>query len=147
MKKEDLKRTRQYKIAKVHNTYWNNVPRHWCVRFDMSPTELLIYCTIRDATENLKQRCFTGSVQMLCSYVNVSKPTVRKALDKLENAGFIRKVNMKREIRGEKTVKDGVWIGYEALPLRAGENTIEDMLDIHRMKREEFIRLRERNKV
>lgn len=108
MRKEELKNCRQFKEALKRSeqarkdgsekpyAYINNVPLTWCVWFDLSTTDLLIYCYIRDCTKNMKESAFTGSVKGLCAKFNTTIPTARKSLEKLCEKGFTRKEKSKR---------------------------------------------------
>ena len=91
MKIEDLKKTGQYLKARDNPYSILRVPKTWCVRFDLTPTELLILCEIIYATDNMIKSVYCGSRTGLASIVNASLPTVDKALQKLEEKGFIRK--------------------------------------------------------
>lgn len=108
MKKSELKNTRQFKEAKKKSeqarrdgverpyAYTNNVPLFWAVEYDISTLELLTYCYVRDCTANMKERAFTGSIKGLCARFNTSLPTQRKALETLEEKGFIYKEKSRR---------------------------------------------------
>ena len=132
MTKKDLKNTRQFKEALKRSeqarkdgkgiayAYINNVPLTWCVRFDLTPLMLLIYCYIRDCTRLMKEQAFTGSVKGLCAKFNTTLPTARKSLAVLEEKGFIKK---------EKSLRDGArWVRYVDLLGRIW--TGEDKRDI-----------------
>lgn len=113
MKKEELKGTRQFKkVDNNGNSICVSVPLSWCARFDLTATELLLFCHIRYRTEHFQQRAYTGSVPGLAVIVNASVPTVRKALDNLIEKGFIRKTFKDRcNSYGQKVG----WIAYESL--------------------------------
>lgn len=134
MKKEDLKKTAQYKrIVDRSNATWT-VPRAWCTRFDITPTDLLILEEIKLATEVLQSHVYSGSRQGLAVVINGSLPTVDKALDKLEEKGFIRKSKNKYQKRtgGERDV-----ITYECLlPFRVQPNDklIEEILEANKAR-------------
>ena len=134
MTKKDLKNTRQFKEALKRSeqarkdgketayAYINNVPLTWCVRFDLTPLMLLIYCYIRDCTKFMKEQAFTGSVKGLCAKFNTTLPTARKALATLEEKGFIRK---------EKSLRDGArWIRYTDLLGRVSSGEDKRELDV-----------------
>ena len=88
-KKEELKESRQYKKDCKDKRFTNNVPLTWCVRFDLTPLELITYCVIRDATVEFEQEAYTGSVKGLCAKTNVSRPTQIAALKVLYDKGFV----------------------------------------------------------
>ena len=92
--KAELKDSRQYKKDCKDKRFVNNVPLTWCVRFDLSPLELLTYCVIRDATTEFEYNAYTGSVKGLCSKTNVSRPTQIAALKVLYDKGFIFRQKM-----------------------------------------------------
>lgn len=134
MKKEELKNSRQFKDAMARQKRlgpekfeYTTVPLTWCVRFDLSPVQLLTYCIIRDRTLNYEEHAYTGSIKGLCAILNVSIPTVRSALEVLEQKGFIHK-DMRKRLRsdGERT-----WVTYVShTNLTAGGRTIEESLEI-----------------
>ena len=101
MKKSELLKTRQYKTCLDKNNYLNNFPLTWCVRFNLTAQDLVIFCIIRDATERGELQAYTGSVKGLCAKVNCTLPTARKSLKKLYDKGFIDK---RTKRRGEKTI-------------------------------------------
>ena len=98
MKKEDLKETRQYKLLAKNHKAGVFVPLAWCTRFGITPTELMIFCYIRHHSENYLHKAYTGSVKGLSVIVGSSLPTARKALENLEEKGFITKGSMPRNI-------------------------------------------------
>lgn len=100
MKREELKKTKRYLSYADSNAYWD-VPKSWCVRFDLSPTELLLFLEIHQATHstNLKYDCYCGSRTSLAAVVNATLPTVDKALINLLDKGFI--------VKTEKTFNTG----------------------------------------
>ncbi len=144
MTKKDLKNTRQFKEAlkrseqarkdgkTIGYAYTNNVPLFWCVRFDISTLELLTYCFIRDCTKNMKEQAFTGSVKGLCARFNTSAPTQRRALENLEEKGFIRKTT---STRGQAQ-----WVRYtDELTLywaKEDERKVEDILETVLVRRQ-----------
>lgn len=129
MLKEELKTTRQYQRASKQCLYVNNVPFSFCVRFGLSPTELLVYCIIREFGRIGFQGVYSGSVKGICSYLNITKPTARKALEKLEEKGFLSKGEISRD--GRK------WICYEAIRFDMSEarESLEEQLDANVFKR------------
>ena len=108
MKKDDLKKSRQYRN---NQKYFLSVPANWCVRFEMTPTELLILRHIQYVSKHGETGCFTGSVKALCSICNCSLPTARKALDKLYEDGWIEKTIGQREFDSGKVVD---WVRYKS---------------------------------
>ena len=96
MIKKELRQTRQTKDALKHGTYCT-VPRWLAATANLSPIELLIYITVKEATDKADMHLYTGSVKGLCSLWNVSIPTARKALENLEERGFIRKGFIRRD--------------------------------------------------
>ena len=133
MVKNDLKNSRQFKDAMKRQratgkAEFTSVPLTWCVRFDLSPTELLTYCIIRDRTLSYEEKAYTGSVKGLCAILNVSIPTVRVALEILEEKGFIYKEKRNRpRSNGERS-----WVSYVAYTdLTSGSETIEEVLSKH----------------
>lgn len=130
MKKKELLKTRQYKQSLDKGLYLNNVPTSWCVRFNLSAQDLLIFCVIRDATERGELRAYTGSVKGLCAKVNCTLPTARRSLQKLNEKGFIEK-RFRR--RGDKNI-----ITYEAnvtTHTSIGGLPIEEILEIKLIQR------------
>ena len=122
MKKEELKKTRQFKefIKRgADKCLFSNVPYTWLVKYDLSPTDLLAYCTIRDMSLVGAMNVYSGSIKGLCARLNVSMPTARKSLETLQLKGFICR---------EKTFKDGRMLTcYRALSL--SHNVGESMQD------------------
>lgn len=102
MKKEELLKSRQYKTANEKQAYINNFPLDWCVRFDLSVLDVILFRIIEDATERQKYNAYTGSIKGLCAKTNVSLPTARNSLDGLYSRGFIDKKYIERE--GKKVV-------------------------------------------
>ena len=108
MKKEDLKKSRQFRN---NQKYFLSVPANWCVRFDLTPTELFILRHIQYVSKHGKEGCFTGSVKALCSICNCSVPTARKALDRLYDDGWIDKMIAQREFDSGKVAD---WVQYKS---------------------------------
>lgn len=123
MKKEDLKKSRQ---IRANNHYFISVPADWCVIFDLTPLELLILRHIQYVSKYGDAGCFTGSVKKLCSIVNSSLPTSRKALDKLYDNGWIEKIIAQREFDSGKVVD---WVRYKS-------NIAYDTTNIEKIKEE-----------
>jgi predicted transcriptional regulator len=124
MRKEELKNLRQYKARTKQHLYISNVPLDYCVRFDLSPTELLIYCYIKNVTENAPMKTYSGSVKNLCSVCNISMPTARKALDKLQREGFIVKEFRDKEIQNQGIVET---VCYTANDFKQKDMSPEDI--------------------
>ena len=130
MKKEELLKTRQYK-ATLNKFFYVSVPLDWCVRFDLKPLDLMVFCIIADATERCAERAYTGSMKGLCAKVNTSIPTVRASIATLTEKGFIRKVGKRR---GNKLI-----VTYEAMvskhkPQYEGGMTLEDRLEANKAR-------------
>ncbi len=144
MRKEELKNCRQFKEALKKSeqarkdgiersyAYINNVPLTWCVAFDLSATDLLIYCYVRDCTKNMKEQAFTGSVKGLCAKFNTTIPTARKSLEKLVSLGFIRK---EKSIRGQAQ-----WVRYVDLLINyhshVDKRDLSEILATNRLRNE-----------
>ena len=129
MKREELKKTKRYKSYNDSTVYWN-IPKAWCVRFDLSPTELLIFAEIHQATHHWGNDCYCGSRTSLAVIVNATLPTVDKALVNLQDKGFIVKATasfFKRNSTGERHQ-----IAYKSmLPAKISSNdkSIEKLLE------------------
>lgn len=142
--KEMLKKSEQKRLdGKVNGYGWlYNVPLTWCVRFDLTTLELLTYCYIRDCTANMKEGAFTGSVKTLRARFNVSAPTQRRALERLEEKGFIWK---EKAPRG-----DAEWVRYvDTLKLwhkKEDSRSIEEIIDVWAYKYEEKEKAKEEAK-
>lgn len=131
MKKEELTKTRQYKQLQKMSSAAVYVPLAWCARFDLSPTELLIYCTIRHHTERFIQHAYTGSIKGLSVISNTTLPTARKAVETLEAKGFIIKGSQARNLNQNLGAD---WVTYvSTIPSNVPLNdpTIEDKLEPH----------------
>ena len=141
MVKKDLKNSRQFKEAMSRQKRkspdefeYTNVPLTWCVRFDLSPTELFTYCIVRDRTISYEEHAYTGSIKGLCAILNVAIPTVRAALENLEKKGFIYK-----EIRN-RARRDGQmsWVTYVAhRNLTRNGQSIEENLKVFALLNEQ----------
>ena len=130
MKIEDLKKTGQYQKARENPYAILRVPKTWCVRFDLTPTELLILCEIIHATDNMIKGVYCGSRTGLASIVNSSLPTVDKALRRLEEKGFIRKETIDFTTRNGAERRDKV--AYRSTLQRntlANDKTIEETIE------------------
>ncbi|MBR6502698.1 MAG: hypothetical protein IKT42_04585 [Clostridia bacterium] len=130
MTKDQLIKSRQYKDF-LNSNIWFKMPASWCVRFNLTPTELLIFSYIRFATENGTYGKYTGSIKGLSVLCNVSLPTARNAVEKLEREGFIKKDIMQRD--GKR------WVCYEAYltdnvirNINARGQTVEEFLAVRR---------------
>ena len=104
MKLEDLTKTKRYLAYKDSARAVLTVPKAWCVRFDLTPTELFVFEEIHQATHFWALECYCASRTSLCVVVNASPPTIDKALDNLTKKGFIEKGNkvLKTQIGGER---------------------------------------------
>lgn len=92
MKTEELKKTKVYKAWRDSPTQYSlNIPRSWCLRFDLSPAELMIFEEIHLHTHFFPKECFCASRSRLQILINGSAPTVDKALNTLLSKGFIIK--------------------------------------------------------
>ncbi len=111
MRKAELKQSRQYREMWASNKAFLTVPMQWCVRFDLTPTELMILRHIQYLTSNGNDNCFSGSVKALCAITNSTLPTARKALDNLHDKGWIRKSLRPRRLPNEREVD---WVCYRA---------------------------------
>lgn len=111
MKKEDLKKTRQYATLCRVSRAGVVVPLQWGARFDLSPTELLIYAYISHHTAKYVQKAYTGSIKGLCVITNTTLPTARRAVERLEEKGFIRKTFVSRDVSSGPGVD---WVAYVA---------------------------------
>ena len=129
MKKEELKHTRQYKTMMNNPKAVLSVPLSWCVRFDLTATELLILRHIQYLTAlEDGNGVFTGTIKGLCAIVNCTLPTARKACDHLHDMGFIRKDLRPRTLHNEKEVD---WVCYRAcvpFSTTANDRGIESLL-------------------
>lgn len=139
MVKKELMNSRQFKgaIARQNKTgkaEFTTVPLTWCVRFDLSPTELLTYCAIRDRTIGYEEHAYTGSIKGLCAILNVSLPTARAALEKLEKKGFIYK-EIRQRMRSDGLRSWVAYISYDITP-KDGQKT-EDLLSRNSMLNEQ----------
>ena len=122
-----LRESEQFKSAFNNKIYLNKVPLYFCTKFDLSPAELLILCRIQQATQDAPLKAYTGSINGLCSICNISKPTARKAVERLNEEGFIRKGFF---MRNNKRI-----VAYKALILQNPNNrnmTMEDWLHHHK---------------
>ena len=91
MTKEELKKTRQYKNISTYNKANLSVPRSWCLRFDLTPTELMIFEEIHLYTHYFQRRAFFGSRTQFAVITNGSLPQVDRSLQHLAKKGFIEK--------------------------------------------------------
>lgn len=134
MKKENLKNSRQYRKLLDNNRAFLGVPMTWCVRFDLTPTELLILRHIQYMSQQ-SQGIFTGSMKGLCVICNSSLPTVRKACLSLNNRGFIRKIFKMQKLESGRNVD---WVCYQStIPYNTPPNdkNIEQLIESELMAR------------
>ena len=96
MKTEELKKTKVYQDWRASPAQYSlKVPRSWCLRFDLSPAELMIFEEIHLYTHHFPKECFCASRAQLQILINGSAPTVDKALNTLLKKGFIVKSTQK----------------------------------------------------
>jgi len=138
MKKEDLKRARQFKTTAQNENALLSVPASWCVRFNLTPTELLILRHIQYMTKTGENRAFTGSIKSLCAITNCALPTARRAVDKLHEDGWINKSVRPRNLANGTTV---YWvclqaqISYDTKPNDRGiESELRSVLEIRQVQ-------------
>ena len=91
--KNELKDSKKYKKITEKKTF---IPVYveWAVRFELSPSELLIYSAIAHFTKITKKDgygAFTAPVSTLQSLFNLSYKTVFNALESLVFRGLITK--------------------------------------------------------
>ena len=95
-KKEELKKTKVFKAWRDNPAqYVLNVPRSFCLRFDLTPAELMIFEEIHLYTHYFIKECYCASRAQLQILINGSAPTVDKALNNLVKKGFIVKTTKK----------------------------------------------------
>jgi len=95
-KKEELKKTKVFKAWRDNPAqYVLNVPRSFCLRFDLTPAELMIFEEIHLYTHYFIKECYCASRAQLQILINGSAPTVDKALNNLVKKGFIVKTTEK----------------------------------------------------
>ena len=133
--KADLKCCRQYKKDCQNKRFVNNVPLTWCVRFDLTPLELLTYCVIRDATTEYEYKAYTGSVKGLCSKTNVSRPTQIAALKVLYDKGFIYRQKM--PYNGRQVV---AYVAYQLDPKISAEEQFATYKTQNKLRESHFSR-------
>ena len=78
------------------------IPFSLAVWYDLTPSECMVYAYIDNATKNLKNKAFTDTETTLQTLCNVSKGTIRKNLDNLQEKGLIEKTKGINEY-GEET--------------------------------------------
>lgn len=133
VKRENLKLSRQYKKNVANPRAVLVCPKSWCVRFDISPLDLMIFEEIHAATWNFTSGAFTGSRVGLCSIVNASLPTVDKSLALLEEKGFIRKeARVMQSLRGEKTI--AAYCSMINKDVTTTDVKLEEILEINRIR-------------
>ena len=127
---KQLRENSRYKNRVLEKRYLNRVPIYFCTLFNMTTTELLVYCQIKYCTD-LELQAYTGSVEALCEICNVSKPTVRKALARLVADGFV--------FWGYYNMKNKKRVVYRGNNIEAyGTNSPEDALAIWRMRKPDY---------
>ena len=138
--KVELKQSKQYKQALHAETRYITVNITLAVRFNLSPVELLVYSIIKHATDTLDLHLYSGSVKGICAKINVSLPTVRAALDKLVNKGFLIKGTMRRERQrpGAGQSLEETWVYYKAYDLfnKNDPRTPEEILEANQARLE-----------
>lgn len=133
VKREKLKISRQYKKNLANPRAILVCPKTWCVRFDISPLDLMIFEEIHSATWNFTSGAYTGSRVGLCSIVNASLPTIDKTLDLLEEKGFIRKeFKVMASIRGEKKIVAYCSMIPRDVPIN--DNKLEEILETNQTR-------------
>ena len=123
--KTELKDTRQYNNVRKKPRFVN-IPFDWCTRFDLSPTEILVYATVANFSR-LKYNAYTGSVQGLQAYWNISRATALRTLEKLLKRGFIGCVEYGGG-RGKRTAY------VNLIDRKEGAPPIEEQLEINAKK-------------
>lgn len=135
VRRENLKLSRQYKKNVANPRAALYCPKSWCVRFDISPLDLMIFEEIHAATWHFTSGAYTGSRVGLCAIVNASLPTVDKSLETLEEKGFIRKLaKVMQSLRGEKTVAAYCSLIPKDIPIN--DNKLEEIIEINKAKNE-----------
>ena len=129
MKNEELKKNKRYIAYRDNPRAVLTVPKAWCVRFGLTPTELMIFEEIHQATHFWALNCYCSSRTSLCVVVNGTPPTVDKALKKLVLKGFISK--SKAPVRTKIGTERQNICYVSLLPKDVGSNAsyIEDMLE------------------
>lgn len=124
-KKSELKDTRQYKRV-INKPHYVKVPFGWCTRFNLSPVEILVYATVANFCK-LENKSYTGSIQGLAAYWNISRNTALRALDTLIKRGFIGKIESKGG-RGKRTAY------IDLLDRKASAPPLEEQLETSKIK-------------
>ena len=129
MKLEELKKTKRYKQYNDYAQAVLTVPKAWCVRFDLSPTELMIFEEIHQATHYWALNCYCASRTSLCVVVNASPPTIDKSLSKLTEKGFISrsKAPIKTQRGGER--QNICYVSLLPKNIAVNDKQIEDILE------------------
>lgn len=82
----------QQRINEIQETLrFIKMPLYLCCRYDLSPTQAMIYQIIKDS-ENFSEKVFTGSTLSLQVFCRVSRSTVVRTLQELCARGFIEKI-------------------------------------------------------
>ena len=131
--KKSLKANRYYKKLTQQN-HWVKFPLSWCVRFDMSPLDVVIFAIIDVATKDGTLKTFLGSVENLCTQTNTSKPTVRRSLDRLVESGFVNKDT--KTFKDKATGEIKTWVCYTSAIRIDDSRSIEEQCEINLAKRE-----------
>lgn len=135
VRREKLKLSRQYKKNVANPRAALYCPKSWCVRFDITPLDLMLFEEIHSATWNFTSGAYTGSRVGLCAIVNASLPTVDKSLGILEEKGFIRKTaRVMQSLRGEKTV--AAYCSLIPKDTSISETKLEEILETNRTRNE-----------
>ena len=133
MVKKQLKVNRYYKRLSEQNN-WIKFPLSWCVRFDLSPLDVVVFAIVDVATKDGKMHTFVGSIESICTRTNTSKPTVRRSLEKLVARGFIRKEN--RTLKDKNTGESKTWVCYTSKVRFDPDRSIEEQCEIELIQRE-----------
>lgn len=142
MKIEELKKTKRYIQYNDYAQAVLTVPKAWCVRFNLTPTELMVFEEIHQATHFWQLHCYCASRTSLCVIVNASPPTIDKALLSLTNKGFISrsKAPIKTQRGGER--QNICYISLLPKDIRANDKTIEEILERNVVQLEEMGRIK-----
>ena len=131
MKNEELKKTKRYISYLDSERAVLAVPKSWCLRFGLTPTDLMIFEEIHQATHFWARGCYCASRTALCVIVNGSPPTIDKSLRTLTLKGFISKT---KEAMGTSSGGERKNICYRSLlpkEIKPNAKDIENMLDLN----------------
>lgn len=92
--KSDLATTRQFHRYSKTDNLVIRIPKNFCTRWQIDPTSAMIYKTIADS-DLLEYGCYTGSKNDLATITFTGTSTVLRILQKLEERGFIAKVQIR----------------------------------------------------